>query len=143
MKKIKSKPLSRNDLGLTGSHQAGICVPRQLSKFFPELNKTKKNPRKILTVYDIREKCWEFNYIYYNNKFFGGTRNEYRLTRMTRFLKENDVKIGDRLKFEWDNINHKYHIKIEREGEFIPKKHLSNDRWKKRKVIMGDWEVDI
>ncbi len=29
--------------------------------------------------------------------FFGGTRNEYRLTRMTRFIKSNNLKVGDEL----------------------------------------------
>ncbi|GAB1458091.1 hypothetical protein MASR2M48_33990 [Spirochaetota bacterium] len=45
---------------------------------------------------------WEFNYIYYNNKFFGGTRNEYRLTGMTQYLRAIAAKVGDELCFSYN-----------------------------------------
>ena len=38
---------------------------------------------------------WSFNFIYYNNRFFGGTRNEFRLTGMTDFFREFNLKAGD------------------------------------------------
>jgi hypothetical protein len=99
--KIRSivKILSPNDVGLTRAHQAGILVPKQddILSFFPKLDKTQKNPRYILTFYDDLEARWEFSFIYYNNKLFGGTRNEYRLTRMTKFIKSNNLKVGDEL----------------------------------------------
>ena len=38
-------------------------------------------------------------FIYYNNRFFGGTRNEYRLTRMTQYMREHGIKAGDELVF--------------------------------------------
>jgi hypothetical protein len=36
-------------------------------------------------------------FIYYNNKFFGGTRNEYRVTGMTAYLREFNLKAGDKV----------------------------------------------
>ena len=45
---------------------------------------------------------WAFNFIYYNNKCFGGTRNEYRLTCMTQYLRAVDSRVGDDLVFSKD-----------------------------------------
>lgn len=92
-----TKVLSANDTGETGGHQAGILVPRErrLLSFFPILNKEKYNPRATLKFVDDSGAEWEFAFIYYNNRFFGGTRNEYRLTRMTRFIREAGLATGD------------------------------------------------
>lgn len=92
-----SKVLSNNDIGETGSHQAGICIPKKtdILYFFPVLNKQIKNPREAMLFTDRTGVIWEFNFIYYNNKFFGGTRNEYRLTGMIPFIKTNKLKAGD------------------------------------------------
>jgi len=94
-----SKILSANDIGLTGGHQAGIHVPKSndILSFFPSLDVKQKNPRYILNFIDDDEKRWELAFIYYNNKFFGGTRNEYRLTRMTKYINSNNLKVGDEL----------------------------------------------
>lgn len=98
-----SKVLTPNDLGQNGTHQAGICVPRKaaLLDLFPRLNPELKNPRAILRMTTERTGDeWEFHYIYYNNKFFGGTRNEYRLTGTTQFLRQARATVGDELAFE-------------------------------------------
>lgn len=54
---------------------------------------------------------WEFNFIFYNNRFFGGTRNEYRLTVMTQYLRAIDAKVDDELVFSRDE-NASYEIDI-------------------------------
>lgn len=92
-----TKILSANDIGETGGHQAGILVPRErrLLSFFPSLNEQEYNPRAHLQFVDSSGVEWEFAFIYYNNKLFGGTRNEYRLTRMTRFIREASLVTGD------------------------------------------------
>ena len=98
-----SKVLTPNDLGLNGTHQAGICVPRKaaLLEVFPPLNPKLKNPREILRVTaEPTGEEWEFCYIYYNNRFFGGTRNEYRLTGTTPFLRKVRATVGDEIAFE-------------------------------------------
>ena len=94
-----TKVLSANDTGETGGHQAGILVPRerQLLSFFPNLNETEYNPRAHLQFEDGSGVEWEFAFIYYNNRLFGGTRNEYRLTRMTRFIREAGLASGDEI----------------------------------------------
>jgi len=91
------KLLSANDTGETGGHQAGILVPKGggVLAFFPHLNETLKNPRAVLDVIDDTGREWTFAFIYYNNRYFGGTRNEYRLTGMTAFFREFNLKAGD------------------------------------------------
>ena len=93
------KVLSANDTGETGGHQAGICVPKasNILSFFPLLNAKLKNPREVLDITDDSGRVWAFAFIYYNNRFFGGTRNEYRLTGMTAFLRDYNLKAGDKI----------------------------------------------
>lgn len=104
IKKI-SKKLSANDLGFTGGHQAGILVPKDSAvlSFFPALDSSIKNPRVQLLVRELDDDSrWKFNFIYYNNKFFGGTRNEFRLTCMTKYLRAVGAKVDDDLVFQMD-----------------------------------------
>jgi hypothetical protein len=94
------KPLSANDLGLTGAHQAGILVPKQpdILGFFPALDRSQLNPRCSIRVVDERGEAWTFVFIFYNNALVAnGTRNEYRLTHMTRFLRQQGAQPGDTL----------------------------------------------
>ena len=95
-----SKVLSANDSGETGAHQAGLLIPRQerILSFFPALDVTRLNPRAHLQFGDESGTLWEFAFIYYNNRFFGGTRNEYRLTRMTRYIREVGLASGDEVR---------------------------------------------
>ena len=74
---VIEKTLSRNDTGETGSHQAGIAIPKKkgILSFFPDLDNKIKNPRILLNFTDSSGKLWEFSFIYYNNKYFDGTRN--------------------------------------------------------------------
>ena len=92
-----SKELSANDTGATGGHQSGMMIPKdpQILSFFPPLDKKTKNPRHHLVFYEEDETRWEFAFIYYNNIYFGGTRNEYRLTRMTPFINQHGLEPGD------------------------------------------------
>ncbi|MEE2728580.1 MAG: EcoRII N-terminal effector-binding domain-containing protein [Candidatus Latescibacterota bacterium] len=99
-----SNVLSINDTGENGSHQAGMHIPKndKILSFFPALTKDEKNPRNSLTFTDSFKDKWIFNFIYYNNRFFGGTRNEYRLTGMTKFFKAHNLKAGDTLTLHRD-----------------------------------------
>ena len=92
-----SKILSLNDTGETGAHQAGMLIPKggSILEFFPQLNAMEKNPRRLLEFMDEANHCWRFNYIYYNNRLFGGTRNEYRLTGLTSYIRQYNLKAGD------------------------------------------------
>src|SRR5690242_8713672 len=102
--RVISKVLSLNDTAETGAHQAGILVPKraEILAFFPTLDGTLKNPRVMLRFLDTAGGAWDFAFIYYNNRFFGGTRNEYRLTRMTPFLRGHGLRAGDTVTLRCD-----------------------------------------
>ena len=112
------KTLSPNDLGETGGHQAGILVPKnpEILSYFPALTRTSKNPRQPLSFYEQDDVTkWDFVFIYYNNRFFGGTRNEYRLTWMTKYLRANNAKVGDQIELSI-NAEGRRHVKLIRKA---------------------------
>ena len=94
---VIEKILSDNDLGITGSHQAGMLIPKkqEFLDFFPKLDINGVNPRTYIYFTDEFGQQWKLNFIYYNNKLRGGTRNEYRLTGMTAFFRYKALKRGD------------------------------------------------
>lgn len=79
------KRLSANDTGATGGHQVGIYVPSAIvATLFPSIDNTvESNPSVLLTAHVSSHTCpdTEARAIYYNNRFFGKTRNEKRITR--------------------------------------------------------------
>lgn len=111
-----TKVLSRNDTGETGGHQAGILIPKNptILAFFPRLDSSIKNPRVRILFSDPLRSQWRFSFIYYNNNFFGGTRNEYRLTSMTSFMRSHNLKAGDRIVL-LRNDDEVYSLSYERE----------------------------
>lgn len=110
-----TKVLSPNDVGDTGTHQAGLLVPKDstILEFFPALDSTLKNPRATITCGAPDGTEWEFCFIYYNNSRFGGTRNEYRLTKMTRFFRHEGLRAGDHIVFA-QNGHRRYRLEYER-----------------------------
>jgi Restriction endonuclease EcoRII, N-terminal len=115
IKKI-TKTLSANDTGETGGHQAGMLIPKapRFLSFFPVLDPTVKNPRISLYFFEEDHVTkWPFEFIYYNGKFFGGTRNEYRLTWMTQYLRAKNAKTGDRIELLLDDEGRR-HISLKR-----------------------------
>ena len=118
-----SKTLSANDVGETGSHQAGILVPKDenILSFFPALRKDIKNPRVNIPFFDNAGYRWIFSFIYYNNRLFGGTRNEYRLTRMTKYIRSNTLKTGDEIYLSYNLETKEYSITYQRQESIIDK----------------------
>lgn len=91
-----TKELTPNDVGTTGGHQAGIAVSKLDIAFFPTLAEVEKNPRVAISVVDERGGEWLWNFIHYNNKIVAsGTRDEYRVTGMTTYLRDRDARPGD------------------------------------------------
>lgn len=77
------KRLSANDTLASKAHQAGPYVPRDfLFLVFPELREqSTRNPDVWFDLHvDSHGQHRNARAIWYNNKFFGGTRNETRLT---------------------------------------------------------------
>lgn len=99
-KQTYEKPLTANDTGETGGHQAGIHIPKSQSDLLallPYLDPMQKNPDAWLEMTDDTGAVWRFRYIYYNNRLHdqGGTRDEYRITHMTKFFRAMGAKEGD------------------------------------------------
>ncbi len=119
-----AKLLSANDIGATGSHQAGICVPKsdpELLAFLPFLDPAMLNPDCWLLCEDEAGVEWELRYIYYNNRLHGqGTRNEYRITHLTKFLKQNGAKAGDYLRFTATGDGPRYRMTVEQGAPSAP-----------------------
>jgi hypothetical protein len=112
------KVLSKNDTGETGTHQDGFHIPKtqEALSFFPSLDKSTKNPRSKIIFHDPETNdLWTFSFIYYNNKFFGGTRNEYRLTRVARYIKAKGLSFGDIVMLDFNNINYVITFKLSAE----------------------------
>lgn len=119
MERRIAKLLSANDTGETGGHQAGIHVPKDgdLLSFFPTLDPTVLNPRCQLRFLDDGGTFWEFAFIYYNNRFFGGTRNEYRLTCMTKFIRQAGLVQGDELILVYEGGRYRVTFRRAKEGQ--------------------------
>jgi hypothetical protein len=96
----RTKTLTRNDLGLTGSHQAGPLMPLAWADFFPPLNALEHNPRVTITVRAQETgKTEEWEFIYYNGRTLGlDTRNECRITRTNAYFQAVGAVPGDRLR---------------------------------------------
>jgi hypothetical protein len=119
MQKRIAKTLSANDTGETGAHQAGILVPKEedVLSFFPLLDSKKYNPRCHIMFLDDEGKFWEFAFIYYNNGLFEGTRNEYRLTRMTKYIRQGRLVVGDEVILSHDGERYRVSFKRQRTVE--------------------------
>jgi len=136
-----SKLLSMNDSGETGGHQAGMLIPKreEILNFFPMLDSSQKNPRVALYFTDNSGKIWKMNFIYYNNRFFGGTRNEYRLTGMTAYFRESNLKTGDEVILT--RSNNQLSIDYKRGNVSTIREVTTNGQKKNVLVLGGGWKV--
>ena len=116
-----AKVMSANDVGATGGHQAGILVPKgeaDLLAFFPPLDPAALNPDAWIVCTDETDQTWKLRYIYYNNRLHveSGTRNEYRLTHLTKYLRQSSAREGDSLVFTATDVAGEYRIEVVRAG---------------------------
>lgn len=100
MPNIIRKVLSRNDVSETDAHQAGMYILKESVSFFPRLGNKELNPRVTLKFEDEVGRFWFFDFIYYNNSYFSGTRDEYRLTPMNDYFHQYAIKAGDTIILE-------------------------------------------
>lgn len=111
------KTLSANDVGSTGGHQAGILIPKgekELLRILPPLDPSVKNPDAWIQCVDEKGEKLRLRFVYYNNKLHdnGGTRNEYRVTRMTGWFRDVGARVGDELEISKDDSNDNYEIRL-------------------------------
>lgn len=100
MNKTFRKTLSANDIGANGAHQGGILIPKsekELLLMLPGLDSKLKNPDAWIICIDDNGGRFRFRFVYYNNRLHdeNGTRNEYRLTHMTSYIKKSGARVGD------------------------------------------------
>lgn len=104
------KILSKNDTGETGSHQSGMSIPKAVMErnIFPKLGTDVLNPRTTIEFFEDDNTKWVFQFIYYNDVFFGKPRNkahnEYRLTCIGELIKKHNIKSGDEIWFYVDEL---------------------------------------
>lgn len=116
------KILSRNDTGETNSHQSGISIPKRVAKsgIFPILGTEKLNPRTDVEFYDESKNLWKFQYIYYNDIYWGKPaskgHDEFRMTCVKDYIRENNIKAGDSIWFSIDE-NKIRHIGFEKKED--------------------------
>lgn len=114
------KVLTKNDVGETGGHQAGITIPKknsELLNFFPILDKKVFNPHVWITCVDSDGNEWDMRYIYYNGKTFHpkkSTRNEYRITYMTKFFRKWNANSEDLIVFKGTKRRNRFQVFIEK-----------------------------
>ncbi len=111
------KTLSANDVGSTKAHQAGIHVPKTekaLLEFLPPLDPGQRNPDAWIECIDEDGKIHRFRYVYYNNRLHDehGTRNEYRITYTTGYLRQTGAEEGDVLEISRAPLDKAYSLRI-------------------------------
>lgn len=112
-----AKSLSANDVGTTGSHMAGVLVPksdRELLNFFPPLDASTINPSAWIDCRMPDGSPLRLRFVYYNNRLHipGGTRNEYRITYLTKFLRDVGAKEGDLFEIAKEDGSSIYAIRV-------------------------------
>ena len=111
------KVLSANDVGATGAHMAGIAIPKGdqgLINFLPELDSSIKNPSVLIEADTDSGEVISLRYVYYNNKIHdhAGTRNEYRFTHLTGFLRQANACEGDTFEISRPDPAGRYRIRV-------------------------------
>ena len=112
------KRLSAIDVGSTGGHQGGILIPKgekALLGILPRLDPKIKNPDAWIECVDDVGHLLKFRFVYYNNKLHdaGGTRNEYRITHMTKWFRDIGANEGNDFEISRTDGNERYSICIQ------------------------------
>ena len=117
MEKTFAKTLSANDVGETDAHMGGILVPKgdgELLAFLPKLDPGVLNPSAWIECITPDGQLLRLRFVYYNNRLHApkGTRNEYRITWLTKFLRDSGAKSGDTFRISREDENSPYRIGV-------------------------------
>lgn len=101
-----SKVLTWNDCGQGRSHQAGVHLPKDLGRsLFGKVGESQKNPKITLSLAPFGAGANMSAVVtYYNSRKFGGTRDEFRITRISQFIRESRLRPGDSLILDFDPV---------------------------------------
>ena len=115
--KTFTKTLSANDVGTTGGHMGGILIPKgekELLAFLPPLDGNVLNPSAWIDCVTDQGENLRLRFVYYNNRMHApnGTRNEYRITHMTGYLRQAGAKEGDTFEITRTEGNTNYSIRV-------------------------------
>jgi hypothetical protein len=119
------KTLSANDAGSTGGHMGGILVPKgdgELLAFLPPLDASTLNPSAWIDCEAPDGSPLRLRFVYYNNRLHrpAGTRNEYRITHLTKFLRAEGAKEGDLFEIAKEDGSSVYRIRVISSGGVEP-----------------------
>lgn len=119
------KTLSANDVGATGAHMAGILVPKgdgELLAFLPPLDADELNPSAWIECETPDGTVLRLRFVYYNNRLHvpTGTRNEYRITHLTKFLRDSGAREGDVFEISREDGQDLYRIRVVRTSHAEP-----------------------
>ena len=111
------KVLTKNDCGVTGAHQSGLHISKRehsLLAVLPMLDSLSKNPDTELQCFDEKLGSFAFRFVHYNNRHHSqkGTRDEFRITRISRYLRLADAVPGDIFHISRRNSDSNYDIGI-------------------------------
>ena len=126
------KILSANDTGITGGHMGGILIPKTetgLIALFPKLDPAEYNPSVFLDFKAPNGSCYKLRFVYYNNRLHKkGTRNEYRLTYLTDFLRNANSKAGDAFRIT-RNENGEFEMEVVKKTNATPSSVIKLRGW--------------
>ena len=125
MEKTFAKTLSANDVGTTGGHMGGILVPKgdgELLAFLPTLNPGVLNPSAWIDCLTPDGEILRLRFVYYNNRLLAprGTRNEYRITWLTKFLRDAGAREGDAFEISRTEGAAQYRIRVVSAKSAVP-----------------------
>lgn len=95
------KVLTKTDVGARGadgrkSNQSGVAVPRSQAQILPDLDPDLLNPSVEFIAVDEAGGSLNLRFIYFNGRLHGeSTRNEYRITGISGYLRDIGAEIGD------------------------------------------------
>jgi hypothetical protein len=95
----------------------GILIPKgdgELLAFLPHLDPKEYNPNEWILCVTPDGREFRLRYVYYNNRFHkpNGTRNEYRITHLTKYLKSEGAKEGDIFEISKEDGTIRYLINV-------------------------------
>ncbi|MFN4157883.1 MAG: EcoRII N-terminal effector-binding domain-containing protein [Gemmobacter sp.] len=95
----------------------GVLVPKgdgELLAFLPQLNPTVMNPSAWIDCQTPDGSMLRLRFVYYNNRLHApnGTRNEYRITYLTKFLRHEQATEGDTFEISRDEGTGAYRIRV-------------------------------